>query len=98
MLSNVALTYLDETIRDRYSTRYTNFNPIVRYADDFVILMKTKEQAQEVKSYISEKLYKVVGVELSEDKTRITEISEGFNFLGFNVRKICERESRRIDD
>ena len=87
MLSNVALTYLDETIRDRYSTRYTNFNPIVRYADDFVILMKTKEQAQEVKSYISEKLYKVVGVELSEDKTRITEISEGFNFLGFNVRK-----------
>ena len=86
LLSNVALTFLDETIRDKYSDKYT-FNPIVRYADDFVIIMKTKEQAQEVKSYIGEELNRIVGVELSEDKTRITEINEGFNFLGFNIRK-----------
>ena len=87
LLSNVALTHLDEVIRDRYSYFHIKTNPIVRYADDFVILMKTEEQAQEVKSYISEELNRIVGVELSEDKTRITEINEGFNFLGFNIRK-----------
>lgn len=91
MLANVALTSLDEMVKERYGYSYKHkpftTNPIVRYADDFVILMKTKEEAEEVKSYIGEKLKETVGVELSDEKTRITEITNGFDFLGFNIRK-----------
>ena len=91
MLANVALTYLDEIVRDKYGyspphNRYQTI-PIVRYADNFVILMKTAEEAEEVKSYIGSKLKAVVGVELSDEKTHITEISDGFDFLGFTIRK-----------
>ena len=97
LLANVALTHLDEIIRDRYSHKYTKRNPIVRYADDFVILAHTEEQAQEIKSYIHDELKRIVGVELSEDKTHITEISEGFDFLlGFNIRKYKNGKAERL--
>ena len=81
ILSNVALTYLDETIRDRYTFGQKRTNPLVRYADDFVIIAKNEEQAQEIKSYIGLELKNRIGVELSDDKTHITEISDGFDFL-----------------
>ena len=98
LLANVALTYLDEMIRDRYGYSYKHkpftTNPIVRYADDFVIVLKTEEEAQEVKSHIGERLKAVVGVELSDEKTHITEISDGFDFLGFTIRKY---KSNRVE-
>ncbi|GHT71590.1 hypothetical protein FACS1894110_24910 [Spirochaetia bacterium] len=59
---------------------------MVRYADDFVITAKSKEVAENVKelvgNYIAER-----GLQLSEEKTLITKISEGFDFLGWNFRK-----------
>ena len=86
MLANVALTFLDEMVKGRYSDsplhgRYT-MNPIVRYADDFVFVAKTEKEAREAKSYIG-RVLKVVGVELSNEKTHITKITDGFDFLGF---------------
>lgn len=59
---------------------------IVRYADDFIITGKSKRQLERVKQSISEFL-KPRGLKLNEDKTRITHISEGFNFLGWTFRK-----------
>ena len=90
MLANVALTFLDEMVKGRYSDsplhgRYS-MNPIVRYADDFVFVAKTEKEAKEAKSYIG-RVLKVVGVELSDEKTQITKITNGFDFLGFNIRK-----------
>ena len=90
MLANVALTYLDELVRGKWGYSYNKkppINPIVRYADDFVIIMKTETEAEEAKSYIGRRLGNVVGVKLSDEKTHITEISKGFDFLGFNIRK-----------
>ena len=90
MLANVALTYLDNRIKSEYGDRtkpaHLAMNPIVRYADDFVLVAKDKEYAEEMKTYAKTAL-KSMGLELSDEKTCITEIDEGFDFLGFNVRK-----------
>jgi RNA-directed DNA polymerase len=60
---------------------------LVRYADDFIITGDTKELLeQKVKPLVSQFLAER-GLMLSEEKTKITHINEGFDFLGFNVRK-----------
>ena len=90
MLANVALTCLDEEMRDKYgrtNNSYYRNSPMVRYADDFVIVAKTKADAENIKSHIKVSLKEKVGLSLSDEKTRITEISKGFDFLGFNLRK-----------
>ncbi len=60
---------------------------VVKYADDFIITGASKEVLEEkvkpaVVAFLAER-----GLELSQEKTRITPIEEGFDFLGFNVRK-----------
>ena len=93
MLANVALTYLDNRIQSEYGERskpaHLTMNPIVRYADDFVLVAKDKEHAEEMKTYAKTAL-ESIGLELSDEKTCITEFEEGFDFLGFNVRKYKE--------
>ncbi|WP_321794427.1 group II intron reverse transcriptase/maturase [Caballeronia sp. J97] len=60
---------------------------VVRYADDFVITGDSKEiLANEVRPWV-EAFLAVRGLQLSEAKTRITHIDEGFDFLGWNFRK-----------
>jgi RNA-directed DNA polymerase len=93
MLANVALTCLDDEIHKRYGYNWKNesYNPIVRYADDFIIVCKSEKQALQIKEHIKVFLKEKVGLELSTDKTRITHILEGFDFLGFNVKKYPNR-------
>jgi hypothetical protein len=60
---------------------------LVRYADDFIIAGNSKELLEQevkpcVEAFLAER-----GLELSQEKTKITHISEGFDFLGLNVRK-----------
>ncbi len=57
-----------------------------RYADDFIVTAKTEEIAREVKEFIKDFL-KDRGLELSDEKTLITHIDNGFDFLGWNFRK-----------
>ena len=60
---------------------------MVRYADDFLITGNSKEWLeQEVKPAVVEFLAER-GLVLSPEKTKITHISEGFDFLGWNIRK-----------
>lgn len=91
-LANITLNGI-EKILARFRTTYRNgmrYNPkvsLVRYADDFIITGASKELLEnEVKPALIE-FFKERGLELSEEKTVITHISEGFDFLGFNVRK-----------
>lgn len=58
----------------------------VRYADDFIVTAETEEIAKEVKELIKDFL-KGRGLELSDEKTIITHIDNGFDFLGWNFRK-----------
>lgn len=57
----------------------------VRYADDFVILCQNYPQAKEALSKVSQLLENEMGLELSEEKTRIFNVIDGFDFLGFNI-------------
>jgi RNA-directed DNA polymerase len=65
----------------------------VRYADDFVVLCNgTKAQALEMKEELKHVLDQM-GLKLSEEKTKITHITEGFTFLGYQViREVGGRE------
>jgi len=64
---------------------------IVVYADDFIVTGATKEVLeQEVQPAIARFLAER-GLRLSENKTRITHIQEGFDFLGFNIRKYKQK-------
>jgi group II intron reverse transcriptase/maturase len=59
---------------------------MVRYADDFVVLVDgTREQAEAEKLAVAEFLKTELRMELSMEKTRITEVREGFDFLGYRV-------------
>jgi RNA-directed DNA polymerase len=89
MLANVALTMLDERFKERfgYTRNKKETNPMIRYADDFVLLAQSEEQAEDMKSYVGNLLELEIGVKLSDEKTQITEITNGFDFLGFNIRK-----------
>lgn len=58
---------------------------VIRYADDFVVLCKTLEDAKEVYGLLEEYLDER-GLTLAPDKTCITHIKQGFDFLGFNIR------------
>lgn len=58
----------------------------VRYADDFVVLVDgTREQAEAEKRALAEFLKTELRMELSMEKTRITDVREGFDFLGYRV-------------
>ena len=59
---------------------------LIRYADDLVITGATKDALQEAKLVI-EAFLRERGLAFSEEKTRIVHIEEGFDFLGWNVRK-----------
>ena len=66
---------------------YTPMINLVRYADDFIITGESKELLENhVKPLVIEFL-QARGLTLSEEKTKITHIEEGFDFLGFNIRK-----------
>lgn len=58
---------------------------VVRYADDFVVFCETKEDAERCCEILSVWLNNR-GLELSQEKTKITHLSEGFDFLGFNIK------------
>ncbi|WP_370949242.1 group II intron maturase-specific domain-containing protein [Amycolatopsis sp. cg5] len=59
---------------------------LVRYADDMVALCHTRQQAEQVKTRLAEWL-KQRGLAFNEDKTRIVHLDEGYDFLGFNIRR-----------
>ena len=66
---------------------------LVRYADDFVVFCRTMEEAEEVRQKLSD-WFKRRGLQFSEEKTRIVHLDDGFDFLGFNVRRYPASNSK----
>lgn len=59
----------------------------VRYADDFILICSgSEEQILEEKRALADMLRKELGLELSEEKTRVTTLENGFHFLGHHIR------------
>jgi RNA-directed DNA polymerase len=86
-----------------YARTKSSYNSlsVIRYADDFVIIHENREIILKAKEFVQEWL-KLIGLELSESKTRIThtlesidESKKGFDFLGFWVRQYPIKCSKR---
>ena len=88
LLANIALHGMEEALGVKYDYKGYSIGKriVVRYADDFVILCETKQDAELAKKEIDTWL-KQKGLELSPEKTNIYHITEGFDFLGFNIRQ-----------
>ena len=96
LLANIYLQELDRYMESKYlnlteSQRYRRRKKgignalYVRYADDFVVLCNgTKAEALAIKQEIGE-LLRTLGLTLSEEKTKVTHITEGFDFLGYRI-------------
>lgn len=90
-LANMTLDGMERTLEKRFGAKHSrkswmNKVYLIRYADDFVITGATKETLEEAKSQVEEFL-KERGLSLSSEKTKIVHIEEGFDFLGWNVRR-----------
>jgi hypothetical protein len=75
--------------RDRNRTAGRGNYKLVRYADDFVVvsngtLAEVKAVKEELKDFLSTSLH----LELSEEKTKITHINDGIDFLGFHIQRV----------
>ncbi len=96
-LANMTLDGLQPLLAERFKKIFRNYKTtnfkvnLSRYADDCVITGLSKELLEnEVKPVVIEFL-KERGLTLSEEKTKITHINDGFDFLGFNIRKFGKR-------
>jgi RNA-directed DNA polymerase len=86
VLANLTLDGMEQAIRSRIKIRRDQVN-FIRYADDFVVTARTKETLEQIVKPAVVAFLKERDLELSEQKTTITHIETGFNFLGQNVRK-----------
>lgn len=98
LLANIALHGMEEEIGVKYINRthprkkgerywtVQDTKSVVRYADDFVIMTDTKEEAESMYEKLKPYLVKR-GLELAPEKTKVVHVSEGFDFLGFTIRQ-----------
>lgn len=88
IIANMSLDGLQKIIFDLQfskSINYSNGN-FIRYADDIIVTSKTREFAIKIKSAI-ERFLSIRGMKLSEKKTKIVHISQGFDFLSRHYYK-----------
>ncbi len=78
VIANIAFDGMQDLLGNKHG--------FIRFADDFVVTGRTKEAIEAIKPVI-EKWLAERGLALSAEKTRIVSINDGFNFLGFNVRR-----------
>lgn len=81
----LALKGFEETIKSVASQK--DKVHVIAYADDFVITGATKTVLEDKVLPVVVAFLKERGLELSTEKTKITHVDDGFDFLGFNVRK-----------
>lgn len=85
LLSNIYLNYFD-SIWDKY---YKHLGTLVRFADDFVVISRTKKEINHVYKAVKG-IFKLLELELHPDKTRFVNMfsgEDGFDFLGFHHRR-----------
>lgn len=107
LLSNIALSVLDEYFaakwealgpewkRVKYRRAGGAVHKIIRYADDFVIMVHgTRADAEALWGEVAAVLAPM-GLRLSEEKSRVCHIDEGFEFLGFRIQRQVKRGTNK---
>ncbi len=91
MLANLALDGIEDAVRSALGRSPNARQPakahVVRYADDFIVTGATRELLERRVKPAVEEFLAARGLQLAPEKTLITHISRGFDFLGQNVRK-----------
>ena len=93
VLANLTLDGLGRLLKENFRVKIINgqrFHPkvnLVRYADDFIITGATKELLENEVRPLVEQFLRDRGLQLSPEKTCVTHIEQGFDFLGMHVRK-----------
>jgi RNA-directed DNA polymerase len=107
LLSNIALSVLDEhfarawkemgNASQRQCRRRKGLATykIVRYADDFVVMVSGKRADVESLRDEVARVLAPIGLRLSEEKTKIAHVDEGFDFLGVRIKRDIRRGSRK---
>lgn len=108
LLANISLSVLDEhfvALWESYGKwpsqrthRRRNGLPtcrLVRYADDFVVMVSGTRAHTEALREEAATVLAPVGLRLSEEKTSVVHIDEGFDFLGFRIQRQCRRGTKK---
>jgi RNA-directed DNA polymerase len=104
LLANIALSILDDhfaqqwhqamgTANQRAQRRYHGEATyrLIRYADDFVVVVKgERRHAEQLREEVAAVLARI-GLRLSPVKTQVVHIDDGFDFLGFHIRRMRKR-------
>jgi RNA-directed DNA polymerase len=98
LLLNIAMQGMEEAAGARYD-KNCHAKPgtpaVITYADDFVALCHSREQAEAVRGKLSTWL-KPRGLSLNQEKTRIARLDQGFDFLSFNIRRYPTRDGTKV--
>ena len=83
---------IDQALNIKHRVKHGRYlNPyrihLIRYADDFIITSTDKDVLEQKVKPIIQKFLSERGLTLSEEKTHLTHIDDGFDFLGQNIRK-----------
>jgi RNA-directed DNA polymerase len=110
LLANVALTVLDEHLHGPWkpggamSTEYKRGRRrkqglptwrLVRYSDDFVVLVHGAESDVHALREEVVQVLATMGLRLSKEKTRVTHLDRGFDFLGFRIQRRLKRGTNK---
>ena len=85
VLANMTLDGIEEMLKSAF--HISKKVHMVRYADDFIVTGESEELLENEVRPIIEEFLETRGLALSEEKTGISHIDDGFDFLGFNIRK-----------
>jgi RNA-directed DNA polymerase len=91
LIGNIVLNHLD------WSLEAQGYK-FARYADDFLVLCKSKRQAQKALEFVTGIIEEDLGLNLSPEKTRIVTFGEGFDFLGFYVSAFTIRMGGKAEE
>ncbi len=86
---------LDRKVKERRRTEHAGNCALIRYADDWLLLTNgSKAEAYRLREEFQTFLAETLHLELSLDKTHITHVNEGFDFLGFHIRRYVSQNDR----
>lgn len=108
LLANIALSALDEHFTRQWNREMGDGHQrkrrrragqanwrLIRYADDFVLMVSgDRHHAEALRAEVAAVLAPL-GLRLAEEKTRVTHIDEGFDFLGFHIRRMRKRGTQK---
>jgi len=92
LLANIYLHVLDMF----WAERYSSLGILIRYADDFVIICRTKRDAENALQTVKQ-IMDILKLTLHSTKTRVVDMGqEGFDFLGFHFHKKKSKKSNKL--